>query len=357
MTLGKKVIVFFVFFSLLTSLFPGLTRVQAIKKDLPITIEVNDRLELLGVIRILDKYSNYFACEILNTVFKRDAVAWFKNYKNHPAVLIYQKSIASGDFTDSQCREFILLLGDFPDLKVPENLPCFFQKDEWFAWRKELLCFCEATNFSSFLLREKELYQQVPDQFILPLKTKEDLEKIGSFFNEQKWSIRFLLSPLLFQENQFVLVQNDQDFQCVFIFGLSGIDNGRLLFASNEIYANFVRDLLLKNMSKIVLDRFSDKISKLEPLLNPIKKQMESQDIRSWKECFVEHIFLSANILLFSKDPTKEIQAWREKGFLYLSDTYELFLQYEQYRNYFSTFYSFIPRILTQYERILRSQK
>lgn len=357
MTLQKKVIVCFVLIFLLNiSIFSGIRHATAIENDLPISIEVDDKIELLGVISLLDKISDYFACEIFNTVFKRDAVEWFKKYQNHPAVLSYHK-LVNGNYNDSQCREFMLELGDLPDLKIPENLSPLFQKDEFLTWRIEIESFCETSKFQSFLTKERDLYQQIPEQFTLPCQINDDLDKILTIFNEKKMSIRFILSPLLFQENQYKTIQNKEETQFIFLFGLSGIDNGRLLFASKETQTYFVRDLLLRNMSGIVLSRFSGNIAKLEPLLDPIKCEMASIGIKTWEECFNEHFFLSIQIYLFAEKPFEEMNTWRKKGFRYLAETLDLIQQYDQYRSYFPSLHSFIPRVLTQYESILRSQK
>lgn len=316
-----------------------------------ITIQVSPKVELLAIIKLLNA-DDYFACEFLNTIFKRDAIAWFLPYKNHSAVKTYQNLLDLG-YTDQTLRIFLMELGNLPDMYFPEVLSGCNNTEIIKIWRDQLVSFCNESNFYTFWSRESDYYQQIIDQFVLESNVRESVKKEIMFLGITDFSVNFILSPLL-QENQAILSCQSPIKEGQIILGLTGIQNGRLLFGDSATHQKLVEHDFLHLLVSSITKLFAEQINRSVSLFNPIQEKMEAMQIKSWNECFAKHISLSIQILCFEEDRGEKISEFTSLGFIYIPDTYSLLEQYQDYRDYFPTLPHFLPRILKQFDTIAR---
>lgn len=317
------------------------------------SIVVEPKIELLGIISLLEA-DDYFACELFNTIFKRDAVAWFRPYKNHPAIQGFRKLLDMG-FSENDLRHYLLEIGDLPELAIPDSLSNSRWKEEFKPWQQELVDFLNVTNFSTYWSKEKEYYQQAIDQFIPSSLAEENIKEQLRFFGLTDLPFRWILSPLIF-ENQAILLNQEKESQGMIILGLTDIQNGRLLFGNEKNVLSIVSHDLLKLLIEGSTKPFQPEIQQSASLLEPIREAMEREGVYSWQECFNQHLFFSIQLIFDQEDTDTTIKELNDLGYIYLEDTFQLLKQYNQYRDYFPTVSSFLPRIIQQFENMARGK-
>lgn len=349
----NKFVVFLLFFLMpLSSLVLPISNSLALQENPAILVVVEPKIELIGVLSLLSQVDDYFACERLNTVIKRDTVAWFRPFKDKQAVKSFIRLI-NQDQTENTLRKFLLELGDLPDLSIPETLSLEYQNETFTAFRNDLVSFCHDTNFLTFWSREKEYYSQMIDEFILECNVYDTLNQTFAFLGVNNISCRFVLSPLM-MENQVLLLDLLSQKKGIIILGLTDIQNGRLLFGSNKTHLKLVKKDLLKEVVASITKPYESDINLSIPLMLPIQEKMKSFHINSWQDCFNHHLALSIEVLCFEDNQPEKLDELKKLGFIYIGESYDLLNQYNRYRMYYPSLKSFLPRILDQFEAITR---
>ena len=351
----NKLLVFLILLVLVFSsqMYP-ITETFSFEDVLTVPIVVENKIELLGIITILEA-DDYFACELLNTIFKRDAVAWFRPYRNHSAIKSYRHLLDLG-FSDNHLRAYLMELGNLPELTIPDTLSSTFRTEPFRLWHQHLLQFLDESSFSSFWSREREYYNQAVEQFAPSSNLLDSIRKEMQFLGFTNLPFRWVLSPLIFG-NQAILVNQEAESQGMIILGLSDIQNGRLVFGKEKTQLTLIQQDLLQLLVNKVTIPFQEDISKSESLLDPIKELMKNEGINTWQECFNQHLFWSIRLINFEENPSEKIIELQKLGYIYVDDTYQLLQQYEQYRSYFPTVTTFLPRVIQQFNSMARRKQ
>jgi hypothetical protein len=244
-------------------------------------------------------------------------------------------------------------LGDLPELAIPETMSDKDNDLTLKAWRDQLICFCQDSDFYTFWSRESEFYNQVIDQFVIDSHVSEDLNKEISFLGISDMTVHFVLSPLI-QDNLALVLNPSTKKEGFLILGLSGIQNGRLLFGDIATQSNLIQNDFLTLLVADVTKPFINDINKSQSLWSPIQTTMENFQIKTWLECFNRHLSLSIGIICFEDNQTEKLAEVNKQGFIYIQDSFDLLSQYSQYREYFPSVTTFLPRIMEQFNAIAR---
>lgn len=163
-----------------------------------IKVEVDPRIELLTTIQYL---ADYERISIINSPYKKDIDDYFKEYKNHEAVVQF-KELSKRNFKYEGPIEYILNCTPLPNLELSENISYSSKQlqvgvKDLNEFRKEVKNFYKETNFKKFYNNHEELYKNILSKYTESNKIGNDIHALEDYHGYKQNSYNIILSPLL----------------------------------------------------------------------------------------------------------------------------------------------------------------
>ncbi len=194
-------------------------------------VSVDPGIELLYIIDAVSDAERYHNCQLMNTIYRQQAMRHFDAHRNHSAIKMYREVIK---------KNYCLL-----DLeKSFLSLPHCMNIEEW---QEDAI---EDEVLLAFIIEAMQFYRQAFVQWFL-----EDMEMVigeverifNSMLRRQTWKDDFLslfcgtvdevhimLSPLKYAQHQGHWLKDEDSSVYYLVLGLSEISNGFLIFASAQ---------------------------------------------------------------------------------------------------------------------------
>ncbi|RDY26733.1 DUF4932 domain-containing protein [Romboutsia weinsteinii] len=369
---GKKVISFFL--GTMMCFLVGCTSSNTIEveenktlsKDFNnINIMIDPRIELLSVIFYLSPTYNNETSSIIpeDISYKKDVEKYFKEYKDHKAVKMFELMYKEGFAYDAPPTS-MLFLTNTPVLKIKENIDkddymytqCMERaggEDRFIRFIEELNKFCEESNFYDFYNKHIDYYNKILDNTIKGLKDVDYISQMEEYYGKKQNSYNIILSGMLYANNYGPRIKDTSgNFDIYSIQGSFDIEDDLPKFDDEEFFKYLVRHEFGHSFVNPVTTDNIDTVNKYENLYTPIESEMKKQAYSNWDTSLNEHIVRAVVIRMTEindgkNEAEKYIDKERKSSFIYIDDIVNLLKdEYEPNRDKYSTFEDFYPNIL-----------
>ena len=329
-----------------------------------LNISVDERIEMLSVIRLLSGFSekNHAAFE---TAYKKSAMDFFKKHKNHPAVAFYKKMAGSGFSYDAPPT--VMLHLSWPDMKVKTPFTEYLIARAGGVENLDKMAglfadFAKQSDFASFFKQNAPYYSGLLDGALKTIGSNDFVAQIEKYYGTGQAGYNIVLAPILRRQGGYGPAVNSADgrLDVYNIMGpvdasedkydFGGIEHFRSL-VWHEFGHSFVNPLTEKNSAEIEL---------YAKLFTPIEKKMAGQAYPKWETCVNEHIIRAVcarltAIHIGESEYIAEINDNKAKGFAYIEDLCNLLTVYEQQRSQYFEFKVFYPQIIAMFKKLSES--
>ncbi|HKR02855.1 MAG TPA: DUF4932 domain-containing protein [Pyrinomonadaceae bacterium] len=336
----------------------------AARRELKITVD--PRIELLSVVQSL---TDYFLINKDDTSYRRAVEKHFATFKNHPAVKLFSQMWRKG-FNFQVPPSAMLYLSNPPELKLqrpftdeiikraggPERLDQFLQT---------LRDFARASDFNSFYRANKKSYERMVDGVRAKARTLDYIYVLESYYRIRQHSYHVMLMPLA-QELGFGvnLKRDDGRLDLYQMIGRSAVKDGFPLFGQGGEIT--LQNLVWHEFSHSFVNPLSEKhretLAKYATLYAPISKQMSEQAYSDWEHAVNEHVIRAltsrlAALEISTEVGERELQADKQRGFIYIEALAERLKEYESQPGKYPTFADFYPRLIEVFKEIQERDK
>jgi hypothetical protein len=348
-----KILVFALFLCLNQCLVAG-TPIQPIERTVgKLRISIDPRIELLAAIHSL---SNNQDLAKRNLPYSKEMISYFQPFSSQEAVKLTESLNQKYGFSYDAPVAFMLHLSQPIELEEKNKFSDYILKrsgegDNLEQYRKSIKQFVEISNFEAFWNSKIPFYNQILDMTIANMGEIDLVKTMEDYFNETQENYNVIITPAFFGgkgafvsgfdgEETFFATLETTDMQDNIPY-TSG--NNILFYVWHEYGHFFVNPLT---------EKYTDRVSSLDKMYEPINNVMSKQAYGSWGTCVNEHIIRAVNIRmveLYSNAQQSETLLNRELGnrFIYIVPLIEKLKQFEKQKDERSiTFSEFYPELL-----------
>ena len=335
------------------------THAQASPGAPSIEVQVDPRVELVGIIAYLADYDEYRMGRVPG--YLKDIDEHFGGHRNHPVVELARRLRSSNSIGYDACMSLAVHLSTPQDLKLirPVTDDDLSLEQRWDGTSAEDFVrkaadFAKVTAFEKFLADHEPLYAKSVSRMKGALASHAHLEWFEAFYGARPTAaFHLVLGMLNGPANygvRFETAGGVEELYC--IFGVEETDrNGDPIFESriaatiaHEFSHSFVNHVVEANRGAL------EESGKL--LFAASEVQMRRQAYGHWKTMLDESLVRAATIRYLEKYTTsgqarKQLD-WEinNRGFLWMDELVELLADYEKSRDRYLTFESFMPRVV-----------
>lgn len=347
----KKILVFIVLAILVLGIIPQHTFAED-----SVEIMVHPNIELLSVVLSMTTWMETRGPPDVPYEYGEDIKDYFALYKDHDAVKLAQQLTDRG-FTFDAPPGFILYFSEPPEL---EKLYPYSDYLKGRAGGEKILddfaealrTFAAESDFAQFLEEHQDFYQQIVD----PVKKDFDQEKLiadlEGFFGFNQASYTVILAPYMFPSGGYgPRIEEKGRFHCYEIVRVSGIKWDMPFFG----YSSDIYDLSLHEFGHSFVnpttESFKSEVAKYSYLFAPVADKMKSMAYGSWETMLNETLIRAFTCYKVYEESGIErgrdcLSREKNRGFYFIEDIFELYLDYMQNRDVYPDFKSFFPTIL-----------
>ena len=324
-------------------------------------IYTDERIELLNVIQYLSDYPILNKSE--NLEYKKEIEVYFKDFKNHNAILLNKKVYRS--FLGFDRAVNYILHYDLPDFKLNsefnndelENLNALESKDTLNLIRDEFKDFYEKSNFKKFFKNHSKFYKKVNKPTITELNKQNVISILEKHYGINNNSYSIILASLLHNGGYEVDIEKENKKNLYAIVGPNYDSINKLpVFDTQNILSEYVIHEFSHSFCNPLIDRNYDKLINSECLLIPIESKIKSQGYKGWKTCLYEHLVRANEIVLneivFGKQKSDKLyNEMINDGWIYLEGIIPIIKnEYLKNRNEYKTQDDIMPLIIKYLE-------
>jgi len=320
----------------------------------PATIEVavDPRIELLAVVQCLagDAQLNHLALS-----YRRDVLARFGPWRDHPAVTLYARMAREGFDRDAP-PAVMLRLSPPPALELRAPFTVGLEaraggRRRLFALLDSLRAFAAVTDFAAFHAAHAAEFRGPVRSTRRALRRTRIVGPLERYFGGPPMTYRVLLAPLFQSGGYAARVERPAaGVDCYAILGPERAAGGRPRFWKPTA----LEPLLWHEFSHVLAGTLSDScrraIAADSALFGPLRPRMLAQGYRDWEVCADEHIVRAVGVRLvngLAGAHAAEVELDRQTrlGFVYLPRLLAALRRYERERERFPTFADFGPEL------------
>jgi hypothetical protein len=324
-----------------------------------ISIEVDPRVELLDVVRLL---AGAPGVRDPGTDYGRDVAEHFSGWSGHESVALMRELTGLGFSYDAPVTA-VLHLSDPPGLQ------------QEYPWDDDLIqraggltnlerftaalrAFAVDTGFESFFEDHGDYYDRVSDVYASVIG-ESDAGMLESYFGLTRGSYSILPAPLSYYGYGSRIAREDGtlDVYCT-IMGTAGlepgeVDNDTALFLRSFVWHEFAHSFV-----NPLCEEYAARIDETMCLFIPIRRTMVNQAYTSWQICVREHLVRAAVIRLIEAEygdraARDELLSQERNGFVYIEPLLAVYSEMESAEGRGSDFESMFPRFLDAFDSIL----
>ncbi len=330
--------------------------------NLNYNVSVNKNIELLTVIQYLADFDlkyegGHIIAEDKESIYRDNVKKHFAEYREHPAVVLYEEMVNYGFAFDTSTR-FMLYVDDNLEFKDPnmEKALAMEEKEKWGGFEKgqkfliALKEFESDTNFNDFCKESLEIYNQFVYDFEAKIPLKNMIELLVTFYGYTHDSYNIIIAPLSASGKGPYIENPNGDLEAYCI--CAPIDNltNPVEMVIHEFSHSYINPLAFKNSYPIL---------KASHLLEPISQEMKLISYGSWMTVAIEHIVRASTARIIyhlegQESAAQELQKQINKGFIYIEPIYNKLIEYEKNRNIYPTIDEFFSEIISIFRHLAK---
>lgn len=330
-----------------------------------LNISVDERIELLSIIRLLSGFSekNHAAFE---TAYKKSAMDFFKKHKKHPAVAFYKKMAESGFSYDAPPSSMLHL--SWPDMKVKTPFTQYLTARARGVENLDKMAglfadFAKQTDFASFFKQNAPFYSGLIDGALKTIGTNDFVAQIEKYYGTGQAGYNIVLAPILRRQGGYgpSVKAADGRPDVYNIMGPVDASADKYDFGGTEHFRSLVWHEFGHSFVNQLTEKNSAEVELYAKLFTPIAKKMADQAYPDWQTCVNEHIIRAVCARLTAihtgeAEYAAEINYNKANGFAYIEDLCDLLTVYEQQRSQYFEFKVFYPQIIALFKKLSESK-
>lgn len=319
-----------------------------------IHLSVDPRIELLTAIQILvPEYGDLMTH--LDFSYKQDVLDHFSPYQKE-AVVTRQKQLMGKGFAYDAPPAACIHMENPPSLKQslafrPELLTRVGGQGTMDRFFDEAAAFSDKSEFLQFYQSQRPFYEDIVSKVASQLKDSDPSKDLDDFFAMPRDGYHLILSPLSIGGGYGPSVVNQSGGLEIYgIIGPTDVTKGLPSFSEKSIH-----DLVWHEFSHSYVNSLTSanekEVKTLEPLFEPIQKQMSQMAYGQWSYALNEHIIRAINVYFIDKysgeAAAKEaLNNEYSSGFRYIKPLYEAIQTYASNREQYKSFDTYYPELL-----------
>ncbi|MHA2039157.1 MAG: DUF4932 domain-containing protein [Promethearchaeota archaeon] len=338
------------------------------RSDPLVSVEINPNNELISIILSYTSWSNTFGIsKDINYSYRDDINISFGGEKLHPAI-IQASNLQYLGFSAQIPSKFILHYGSPPSL----TLRCNYSDDILLkevgeirlnALAEEIRDFALVTNFSDFYISHQSFYNSIISDFTTIYNWTEAIITLETFFGLSKSNYTIILAPFMFLGGGFaVWIGDENDTHLYSIVRTWGIQNNMPYFGTPINIVEIVLHEFAHGFVNPIVDAHMDQFEAYSDLYLVVEDNMTQMLYSNW-QAMLHETFVRAFTAWFINEEYGEVKAKErldleeKRGFYFIRDIYNSYVEFMEKRNQYSTFDHFIPEILKKLDEILSQSK
>jgi hypothetical protein len=337
----------------------GKAEQATITDDTPhtLSITIDPRIELLTVVQLLSDYGQRTPLITpFDFPYKRDVIAYFARYKDHPAVKLFREmSTSPNSFRFGTPPTAMLYLSDPPELRVQSEIPeeilsLSGVRENLERFFDELRDFARTTDFVAFYEAHRDLYAKSIENAQKQAGGVDLIASLENYFGTKQHSYNIIIVPL--QHGNFGPKMGMHD-----LYNICGADS----IAADVPIIKGVRDICWHefghSFSNPIAEQYMPELRDYAVLFDPIASRMNCGGYENLEGYVYEHVLRAVNVRLTAiylgeEKAKKALQGNRSFGFVYVEALAEKLKQYETQRNKYPTFDDFFPQLVAVFDQL-----
>lgn len=327
-----------------------------------VEIRVHPNIELLSVVLSMTTWIETREPPDVSYHYGEDIEDHFARFKNHDAVKLAQELTDRG-FTYDAPPGFILYFSEPPALKK------LYPYSEYLTTRAggenildefadALRRFAGESDFTLFYEEHQDFYQQLVESVRRDFDQENLVSDLEGFFGVEQASYTIILAPYMFLSGGYgSRIHESGKFHCYEIMRVSEIKQGMPSFgSSSDIYYLSLHEFGHSFVNPTTED-FRSEVIKYSGLFTPVADKMKSMAYGTWETMLNETLIRAFTCYtMYEESGTQKgkscLSKEKNKGFYFIEDIYELYVDYMKTRDIYPDFKSFYPHILDKLEEI-----
>ena len=314
-----------------------------------LTISIDRNQELISIVQYL---GDYFRLNKHDLQYKKDIDEYFKDYKQHKAVLFVQELTQKGFSYDAPPA---LMLHLSADMDVNTEITDYLIKriggkenlNEFLSLMKS---FVDDTQFDKFIKSHKSFYESLVDNMANQLNDFDEIHTIEQFYGKKQNSYNIILSCLN-SGNYGPGVEVDGKVDIYNIMSAINEKDGQPVFGDVHYVEYLVWHEFGHSYVNYLTEENNQLVDKYKELYEPIKEPMKKQAYGNWYTVVNEQVIRAITTYL-TKEKYGVIHAEMvfnkevSRSFIYTEPMLKALETYSKNRDEFKTFADYYTTLI-----------
>lgn len=324
-----------------------------------ITVGVFPQVELISIVQSISKYPTVFGFLMSGdtTSYKRDVIAHFGDYKDHPAVKMFDRlSMQPRMLNFSAPSNIMLYTDEYLDLRTDIELDDFVVNriggtDSLKHFLRLLRDFAVKSSFNEFFKSHSAFYLTITGNTIKNMGEINYISELEHFYGKKQKSYNIILVTLYNNVGygNSLLFSNDKR-EIYNTMGPKSVSNNVPFFGDEFSLTYMIRHEFSHPFINPLTEKNWDYIKDYSQNYVSIPQAAQKNVCGDWQECINEFAIRAITTQIFYNDsPEAGTQAYNKeltRGVSYLDVLLEKIRQYESERDKFPTFESYYTHLL-----------
>ena len=329
--------------------------------QLPLRVEVDQRVELMSIIFRLAGNSEYNQAKLDS--YAKDVEKQFWIFRLHPAVRLARKLRQDRGISYDACMSMAVHIIDtqscqerIPFEPRPESLDSRWTTENAREFLAATRQFVKDSNFNDFFAAHKSLYETAQSRLEDYLKKNAHMEWFDEYFGARpEANFTIFLGLLNGPSNYgatFCTPDGKEELYC--ILGIWKTDNKGLPVFDDSVMETVVHEFCHSYANPFTA-KYKTELNKYSKLFEPVADRMSAQAYGSWQTCVNEHIVRALTTRYAYLKVNKEagdnsLKSEKQRSFFYVPALCESLKNYEKTRDKYRTFADFYPELIKVFE-------
>lgn len=321
-----------------------------------VQVQVDPRIELMGVIQLLTDYplvTNY------ESPYRGDVRTYFSAFHDHRAVRLFEEMDGEGFAFDAVPKAMLALTRPpelEPRISYPERaLSAAGGADSLRQFVVGLRDFAETSDFQAFYRAHQGTYRALVDS--ARRSVGDAMTVLRNYTGSPLAGATIIIGPLLHDGGFAARYETETSEEAYALIGPTGVTGGLPTFGSPKRIAGLTWHEFSHTVVNPLTEKYRSEIDRYASLLAPIEEPMQEAGYTRWETVVNEHIIQAIEVRLahrqFGEEAgEQELAEQKERGFRYIDPLVETLAAYEEDRSRFPTLADVYPRLIAAFDRI-----
>jgi hypothetical protein len=333
---------------------------KSVTKDYnQVIIGVFPQVELISIVQTISKYPTAFGFLMAGdtSIYRTDVINHFDSYKNHPAVLMFNRlSLQPRMLNFSAPSNIMLYTNESLDLRTDIELDDFVINraggiDSLRVFLRLLRDFAVQSSFNDFFLDHRDFYLAITENTIKNMGSINYISELENFYGKTQKSYNIILVTLY----NFVgfgnsLLYSNEKREIYNTMGPKTVLNNIPFFGDEKYLKYMIRHEFSHPFINPLTEKYWNYIKDYSHNYDSIPEVARKNVCGDWQECINEFIIRAITTqIAYNESVDIGYQAYKKeisRGVSYLDELMDRIKLYESRRDTFPTFESFYPTIL-----------